>query len=60
MNSIQEYEQELITLVRTDKNNWSRFYLLMTEVEEKELYKDSADNSGTPFKIGRASCRERV
>lgn len=50
MNSIQEYEQELITLVRTDKNNWSRFYLLMTEVEEKELYKDSADNSGTPFK----------
>ena len=50
MNSIQEYEQELLTLVRTDKNNWSKFYLLMTEVEKKELYKDSVDGSGTPFK----------
>lgn len=50
MNSIQEYEQELLTLVRTDKNNWSKFYILMTEVEEKELYKDSVDGSGTPFK----------
>lgn len=50
MNSIQEYEQELLTLVRTDKNNWSKFYLLMTEVEEKELFKESVDASGTPFK----------
>lgn len=50
MKHINDYEKELITLVRTDKNNWSRFYILMKEVEDKELYKESVDSSGTPFK----------
>ena len=50
MKHINDYEKELISLVRTDKNNWSRFYIIMQEVEDKELYKESFDSSGTPFR----------
>ena len=29
------YEHELEDLVRNDKNNWTRFYLLMEKVEKE-------------------------
>lgn len=47
--NIKSYEAELLELVRTDKNNWSRFYLLMKDVEEKEIFKEKDYKSFTAW-----------
>ena len=36
---LEEYEHELEILVKNDKNNWAKFYLIMKKVEDEELYK---------------------
>lgn len=36
-------EEELAGYVKADKKNWVRIYRLMSEVEEKELYKERED-----------------
>lgn len=43
------YEHELEDLVRNDKNNWTRFYLLMEKVEKEELYKQRNFKSFTSW-----------
>lgn len=40
MKELKKYEKQLETILNADKNNWSKFYLLMKEIEEKELYKE--------------------
>lgn len=40
MRELKKYEKELETILNADKNNWSKFYLLMKEIEEKELYRE--------------------
>ncbi|MDM0552438.1 hypothetical protein QTG94_14715, partial [Clostridium perfringens] len=43
------YEHELEDLVRNDKNNWTRFYILMEKVEKEELYKQKNFKSFTSW-----------
>lgn len=40
--NIQEIEQELITLAKQDQKTWVSFYKLMKQVQEQELYKETA------------------
>ncbi|MGO4993356.1 MmcB family DNA repair protein [Clostridium perfringens] len=49
MRELKKYEKELETILNADKNNWSKFYLLMKEIEEKELYKEVNLNSFTAW-----------
>ena len=42
-------ENELENLIRTDKNNWTRFYVLMEKVEKEELYKQRNFKSFTSW-----------
>lgn len=46
---MDEYEQELEDLVRNDKNNWTRFYVLMEKVEKEKLYKQKNFRSFTAW-----------
>ncbi|MDM0813370.1 hypothetical protein QTI47_14990 [Clostridium perfringens] len=43
------YEEELEDLVRNDKNNWTRFYILMEKVEKEELYRQRNFRSFTSW-----------
>lgn len=43
------YEEELENLIKTDKNNWTRFYILMEKVEKEELYKQDNFKSFTSW-----------
>lgn len=45
----QVYENELENLVKNDKNNWTRFYILMEKVEKDELYKQRNFRSFTAW-----------
>lgn len=49
MKPMKEYENELITILNSDKNNWTKFYILMKEIEEKQLYKELNLNSFTAW-----------
>lgn len=49
MKPMKEYENELITILNADKKNWTKFYLLMKEIEEKQLYKELNLNSFTAW-----------
>lgn len=49
MEELKKYEKQLETILNADKNNWSKFYLLMKEIEEKELYKEVNLNSFTAW-----------
>lgn len=49
MKPMKEYENELIVILNADKNNWTRFYLLMKDIEEKQLYKELNLNSFTAW-----------
>lgn len=40
MSMLVNYENQLITILNADKNNWNKFYILMKEIEEKELYRE--------------------
>lgn len=42
MKELHEVEQELITLAKQDTKTWVTFYKLMAEVQDKELYKETA------------------
>lgn len=46
---MKEYENELITILNADKHNWAKFYLLMKEIEDKQLYKELNLNSFTAW-----------
>lgn len=48
-NNFEEYEHELETLIKTDKNNWARFYVIMEKVEKEELYKQKKFRSFTSW-----------
>lgn len=41
LKELQKVEQELITLAKQDKKAWVTFYRLMTEVRDKELFKET-------------------
>ena len=41
MNELQKVEEELITLAKQDKKTWVSFYRLMTQVRDKELFKET-------------------
>lgn len=45
----QEYEKELENLIKNDKNNWTKFYILMEKVEREELYKQRNFKSFTSW-----------
>lgn len=45
----EAYEHELEDLVKNDKNNWTRFYVLMEKVEKEELYKQKNFKSFTSW-----------
>lgn len=45
----QEYEKELENLIKNDKNNWTKFYILMEKVEKEELYKQRNFKSFTAW-----------
>ncbi|MGL5381845.1 MmcB family DNA repair protein [Clostridium sp.] len=49
MKPMKEYENELIIILNADKNNWTKFYILMKEIEEKQLYKELNLNSFTAW-----------
>lgn len=49
MKQMKDYENELITILNADKSNWTRFYLLMKEIEEKQLYRELNLNSFTAW-----------
>lgn len=49
MKELKKYEKQLETILNADKNNWSKFYILMKEIEEKELYKEVNLNSFTAW-----------
>lgn len=40
--NIKEIEEELITLAKQDQKTWVSFYKLMKQVQEQELYKETA------------------
>lgn len=40
MLDLKSIENELSSLIEADKKNWTHFYVLLKEVEEKELWKD--------------------
>lgn len=40
MENLKEIEKELTSLIDLDKRNWTHFYLLLKEVEEKALWKE--------------------
>ena len=46
---MKEYENELITILNADKKNWTKFYLLMKEIEERQLYRELNLNSFTAW-----------
>lgn len=48
-NDFEKYEHELEVLVREDKNNWARFYVIMEKVEKEELYKQKRFRSFTAW-----------
>ena len=39
--NLQRIEVELNNIAKKDKQNWSNFYVLLKEVETKELWKDN-------------------
>lgn len=39
--NLQEIESKLEVLIKIEKKNWADFYLLIKQVEEKELWKES-------------------
>ena len=47
--SIESLENELESLVKTDKNNWTRFYILIKKVEEERLYEQKNFKSFTAW-----------
>lgn len=49
MKEIIKYEHELEKLISADKNTWTRFAVLMGEIENKELYKDLGLKSFTAW-----------
>lgn len=49
MREIDRYEHELEALIKSDKSTWTRFVVLMEEIEEKRLYKDLGLNSFTAW-----------
>lgn len=49
INDFEKYEHELEVLVREDKNNWARFYVIMEKVEKEELYKQKRFRSFTAW-----------
>lgn len=49
INDFKACESELENLIRTDKNNWTRFYILMEKVEKEELYKQRNFKSFTSW-----------
>lgn len=49
MKPIKEYENELVIILNADKNNWTRFYILMKEIEENELFKEIGLGSFTAW-----------
>ena len=49
MKQMKDYENELITILNADKSNWAKFYLLMKEIEEKQLYRELNLNSFTAW-----------
>ena len=38
---LKHIESELSSLIEADKKNWTHFYILLKEVEDKELWKDN-------------------
>lgn len=49
MKPISEYENELVTILNSDKNNWTKFYLLMKEIEDRQIYKQLGLRSFTAW-----------
>lgn len=49
MEIIKSLEHELVEIVNKDKHNWTHFYLIMKEIEEKELWKEISENSFTSW-----------
>ncbi|MGL5086004.1 MAG: hypothetical protein ACRC68_09890, partial [Clostridium sp.] len=49
MKPISEYENELVTILNADKNNWTKFYLLMKEIEDRQIYKQLGLGSFTAW-----------
>lgn len=47
--NFQDCERELEELVKNDKNNWTRFYVLIDKVEKEELYKQKNFKSFTSW-----------
>lgn len=49
MRQLKEYENELIIILNSDKKNWTRFYILMKEIEDNELFKELGLGSFTAW-----------
>lgn len=43
LKELEDVEKELITLAKQDTKTWVSFYKLMKEVQERELYKETAN-----------------
>nr|DAH73148.1 MAG TPA: DNA repair protein MmcB-like protein [Caudoviricetes sp.] len=49
LKDIIKYERAMVDIINYDKSSWAKFYLLMKEIEEKELYKEANKNSFTAW-----------
>lgn len=49
MEIIKSLEYELVEIVNKDKHNWTHFYLIMKEIEAKELWKEISEKSFTSW-----------
>lgn len=49
MEIIKSLECELVEIVNKDKHNWTHFYLIMKEIETKELWKEISEKSFTSW-----------
>lgn len=49
MKEITKCERAMVDIINYDKASWTKFYLLMKEVEEKELYKEANKSSFTAW-----------
>lgn len=47
--NIKELEKELVSIVNYDKQSWTQFYLIMKDIEEKELWKELGERSFTSW-----------
>ncbi|MGL4991131.1 MAG: MmcB family DNA repair protein [Sarcina sp.] len=44
MKNLISIENELTNLINLDKKNWTHFYLLLKEIEERELWKETCNS----------------